>query len=406
MNKYFTGAWIAPPTKNIDGAQNPDFMTLKQYRHLKDSGIDIIYGLYENARDDIKLVLKALDLASQVGMKYFVRDSRILESSNEAELLQNLKPYIDHGACAGVLVIDEPGLIHFEKIGLLQNMFDKYYKNKMFYTNLLPLHANSNQFYNGAFGGNLDGGDIHFETYYKKYLEQTNPRFLSYDLYPFENEYPNIRDDYFTQHSYIKNLCQNYKIPYYNFIQTCSFNHHIRIPTKQEINFQVFTSLAYGVTGIQYFTYFIPIEKTHEVFKGSIIDAYGIKTKQYTIVKNINKKLKSYFKVLKDYTYKGIDFSQDTLHTYNTKDKYDLLSSQTKIDGSFLIGVFENETESILLIVNTNLVNTQKTLNLNLDMFGDIALFDNDQFIKIEHKQFKHIIKSGSSILIKLNKEK
>lgn len=403
MNNYFIGAWIAPPPQAVDQANNPDFMTKEQYKYIKESGIDIIYGLYENAESDISLIHKALDLSSWAGIGYLVRDSRIIKATSEAELLRYLEPYINHEACRGVLVIDEPGLIHFEKLKVLQEIFYRHYSNKIFYTNLLPLHANDNQFYNGAFGGPLDGGKIGYQTYYEKYLQEVKPKFLSYDLYPFEQAYPFIRTDYFKQHSLIKNLCVKENIPYYNFIQTCSFNHHVRIPTQQEIRFQVFTSLAYGTTGFQYFTYFIPLENTHEIFKGSMIDAQGNKNDQYYYVQHVNKKLKKLLDILKDYRYMGIDYDESQ-NQYESVDKTPVLSSKYALDKDLLIGVYENDSAYTLLVVNTNLTLESKSFELDLVHLPNVEVLRENGFIK-EKRHIKLNILSGDAALIKINKE-
>ncbi len=47
---------------------------------------------------------------------------------------------------------------------------------------------------------------------------------------------------------------QEANIPFWTFVQTCSFNSGRRIPTEADILWQVNTALAYGAKGIQYFT--------------------------------------------------------------------------------------------------------------------------------------------------------
>ena len=85
--------WVAPSSLvNLN--------TLEQYQILKESGLNCIYDLYEQygitmtrvdnqgvshsyyAKDEI---YKALDYASQVGIKYFVRDSTLWKNSGEAK---------------------------------------------------------------------------------------------------------------------------------------------------------------------------------------------------------------------------------------------------------------------------------------------------------------------------------
>lgn len=368
QNKALIGAWVSPPPKNFDNLDNPDFITLEQYQKIKDSGINVIYGLYENAKNDLKPVLKALDLANEVGIKYLVRDSRLMNSQSKEEFINYLSDYNNKPAYLGILLIDEPGLKDYKQIGKLYTYFKEEFPNKLFYTNLLPLHAQAHQLIHGNFGNIKEEGHATYQQYYDKYFEECRLPYISYDLYPFENEYPKIRDDYFKQHQLMLEYSNKYIVPVYNFIQACSFAKHVRIPTKNEIMWHVNTSIAYGVKGIQYFTYFIPIESTHETFNGSMIDRNGNETKTYYDVKEVNNKITMYLNYLLDKKLKGIITSNNMSYQIPKESIIESKSIKNIIGDDLLIGVFDEGNIETLYIVNTNLIeskNKEFTIELN-----------------------------------------
>lgn len=96
-----------------------------------------------------------------------------------------------------------------------------------------------------------------------------------------------IREGYFGNMSVIRNRAAEAEIPFWVYIQTCSFNASVRVPDEGEIGWLVNTSLAYGAKGIQYFTYFLPNDDG-EVFRGAMVDREGNKTPIYDYVQRVN----------------------------------------------------------------------------------------------------------------------
>lgn len=279
-------AWIAPP--HAYQPQSKNFNTLEQYRLVSEVGLNCIYGLYENAQSHLDEVLKAIDYATQYNISYIVRDERLKSLKNTTELKEWTDGYIKAGA-KGVLVVDEPGAQDFTSLAEGYKVFQQSYPNHLFYTNLMPMHANTSQLTYGAWEFSKEvEKDITPLMYYNAYAEITKLPFISFDIYPFEYEYPMIRPDYFTQMQMIYEVSKSQGLIPICFIQTCSFNSHVRVPKPHEILWNVNTSIAYGMKGIQYFTYFIPANNAHEQFKGALVDEKGEPTNQYYAVKEIN----------------------------------------------------------------------------------------------------------------------
>lgn len=403
------GAWVAPIPGNFTNLNNPDFINLEQYQQLSTSKINTIYALYEKAEVDLVKVLEALDYASQVGVGYLVRDSRIILAENKEELLDIIKPYYQKPAFVGVLVMDEPGIIHFKKIGQVHQWFKELCPKDVFYVNLLPTYANTNQLTNGAAGGEASMDNVNYELYISEYIKQVKPEFISYDFYALEGPFPSLKEGYFEQLSIIRKHALKNNIPYWNFVQCCSFNSNTRIPHKSELMWQVNTSICYGVKGIQYFTYFIPLEIEAENFKGSIIDKNGKPTTIYDDIIEIN----NFIGVIDEYImpaeHLGIIPSEDIQTNFNSEDIY-TSAIITKFNGqNGLVGCFKKDNDLIFLLVNNSiLLEEQNTFSLEFNKAYDFSIIN--QTIKETHKAKKVTItiNSGEAVLINfkdVNKE-
>lgn len=118
-------AYMGPPPANSGSgefATNPDYMTLENYQIMADCGFNYTTGMYENTKE---LYLKGLDLAQQVGMKYYVRDysftdgciEGIIAAANSEEEAQAMleqqqvsikarfEEYSEYESFAGVLAV-------------------------------------------------------------------------------------------------------------------------------------------------------------------------------------------------------------------------------------------------------------------------------------------------------------
>ena len=153
--------WVAPSSLvNLN--------TLEQYQILKESGLNCIYDLYEQygvtltrkddqgvphsypAKDEI---YKALDYASQVGIKYFVRDATLW--NNQGEAFKNAfekREYTKYSGFGGFLYTDEPKTHEdFLRIASAREKFTQYVGDKYaFYVNLNPMQ------YFTSNGGDID----------------------------------------------------------------------------------------------------------------------------------------------------------------------------------------------------------------------------------------------------------
>jgi hypothetical protein len=346
MHDFLIGAWVAPVPGDD---KHKGFINETQYRRIKEAGLNAIYGLYETVGGNRDHVIKALDMAQKAGIRYLARDRHVLDCDGVSELHERLDDLMTHPAALGVLAVDEPGHESFEKIRAARDRFKAAYPDKMFYVNLLPMYATDAQIRHGAF--RLDGHPVSMEAYrdyLRRYVDIVGPDVVSYDFYPFEGPFPGVREDYFTQLDLMSRLDK----PIWCFIQTVKFNEKTRVPTLEDIRFQVNTSLAYGHTGIQYFTYFMPLPGERESFSGAMIDRRGRKTDVYGYVKTVNDENHDLYAFLPTLTWEGVWATAKTMKKWNIPSVKPWDELPTKQTDDVLVARFAGDDGTYDMIVN------------------------------------------------------
>lgn len=358
-NEMLISAWIAPPHMLNHVSHN--FNTLEQYRKINQLGLNTIYGLYETVQFHKDEVLKALSYANCESIHYIARDSRLISEdfiiNHESEIREMIQLGIK-----GFLVSDEPGIEDFQQLSQSYKTFIDKFPRQLYYINLMPLHATSAQLTYGAWKFDQKvSKEIDAQSYYKRYAETINTPYISYDFYPFEHEYPHIREDYFKQLELIKEIATTYELIPICFIQTCSFGKHVRIPKAHEILWQVNTSIAYGTKGIQYFTYFLPENNEYEQFKGALIDHQGNETDLYKAVTQINQWLKKIQHMIINSKVCNITQEKDRIiaQIENQNQRFDFMVN-ISLDDQLILN-FEQDLD--IISMNTQLKSNSYTLS-------------------------------------------
>lgn len=345
------GAWSAP---------TGEFNTDQQYKLLKQSGLNAIYGLHDNYSYSPTEVMKALDHAHNNDIVYLVRDSGMaVYSEDEQEFLEYIKKYTTHPAYGGTLLIDEPGVKQMYGLTSIRKLFRKHLPKDAFYINLLPNYANKGQLENGA-GGGSNTMDLTYDEYVNTYLSLLGPQFFSYDYYGTNKEFPNVKNGYLEQLYINAKFAHEYKVPLWPFIQACEYGGTTRVPNAQDIYWQVNVSLAYGAKGIQYFCYFQPGEFTSAGYKGSFIDGNGNPTDVYYAGQKINKQIAKMDHILMKSTLMcqmAFGNSPCKIEQDNLVQNYREIK-EIKTSDDLLVGCFDYMGKSVFYFVNNSLTDS------------------------------------------------
>lgn len=400
-DELLIGAWVAPPYKGVVGNKQT-YITDEQYRFIKASGINTIYALYERGDIDANNVRQALKCAVDNGVNYLVRDERLKTIETIDEYNNMLNDYNYSPAFAGFLFWDEPGMIDYPNVYKVHDLSKKSCDpSKLVYVNLLPQYATSDQLWSGAVVKEKTEKEINPDNYYEAYVKETNPRYLSYDFYPFEGEFPNIKPGFYEQYSVVNKIAMKYDLPTICFIQLLSFNENTRIPNHQEISFHVNVSLAYNTKGIQYFTYFLPMNDREERFKGAMINHQGEKTLIYESVKEINSFIKLIQADLKPAKWQGMVASVNV--DIPVLDKIYLKDIFINAD-NVITGVYRNSDKIILFCVNTSLTD-DTDVSLIIPESKLVTIIDQENGLVTNYKTNKPVLfslKPGAANLIKI----
>ena len=292
------GAWVAPPPGNWNNKGNDNFITEEAYQEVAESGINVIYSLYEN--NNKTATINALNYAKKAGIEYLARDSNVsldpqAMELEQGEMHQMTKDYDSIESLKGWLVQDEPGYSSFEKLGRCKEYFEREYPGKEFYVNLFPTYANTSQLQTSS-----------YKEYIDAYIEIVKPDFLSYDHYDMmQDGYGNkkLSEDVLWNLEIVASRCKRAHIPMYTFVQAMSYDGSTRVPNEQEIRHQVLTQMCYGSKSIQYFCYWTPLEFTQG--SPAMITIDGKKTEIYDYVKHVNAELRNMDEAYLDFEWEG-----------------------------------------------------------------------------------------------------
>ncbi|MBQ7525299.1 MAG: hypothetical protein IJT09_02605, partial [Abditibacteriota bacterium] len=291
-DRFLISFWLAPPRYD-DGI----------YGDMAEAGFTLVF---DELAADQKLVL---DQSGKFGMKCLVNDRRTMaKDPSDPDFGKNLDAvvadYKDHPALWGYHLTDEPLFDAFPKLAAVT----KYLKEKdpmhPAFVNLLP-----------NYGSFLFGGKT-FDDYVRGFIDEVNPEIVSYDHYALRRDGPDRFDSTYDNIEVVSKACRDYGLPFNAIVLSIPHapggnrNGGYRDPNEAELRWQVYTALAYGAKGIQYFCYHVPgwdtdssLETGKEPFNGfywgdGILNRDMTRNEKYYIVKKINAEIRDMEDVL------------------------------------------------------------------------------------------------------------
>jgi len=161
--------------------------------------------------------------------------------------------------------------------------------------------------YNCNIDGKIQDWIICFSAFYKStytdYLEgwikAADPVYLLFDFYPFLIE--GDRWNYFLNLELARDVVKRKQIPVGGYLQSVGIKDALRRPKENELRYNVYTMLAYGVKKLNWFTWWTPEPNSGgEIFTDAIITADGKKTDLYIPVKILGEEIENLGRTLID----------------------------------------------------------------------------------------------------------
>jgi hypothetical protein len=285
--KYPIGVWSPPP---------PAETTVARYAEIANAGFNFVIGgngVNRGATKDDPTDLHglALDASAATSLRFLITDN-ILQNAIEGEVSPDRKDAVtkrierllgDYGArpaLAGLNLYDEPNSRLFGILAYAMGELERLAPQELPYVNVWPSYAAPR-----ALGARTHG------KYLNRYFSAVNPPLLSFDHYPLLSK--GITSDYFYNWAVIRNFSRRFGVPSWGFIQSVGFYGpriglaRRRKPNEHELFWQINVALTYGAKGLQYFTYWTPVDPQIQ-FGPALIDENGRFTDLYYSAQRAN----------------------------------------------------------------------------------------------------------------------
>ena len=356
------GLWVTPPA---------EYQTNDEYKRIKEGGFNFVNGFHYSENVTTR-ILQVLNFCSTNGLKFLTNKAVVANDiSNYAvspdqgllsKFIEGIRPYANHPAFAGELLMDEPGKNLFSALSAFTTAFNQNYPDKLAHINLFPTYAT----------GGIQAPN--YANYIDSWIQTQQPKHISFDSYPLLTN-GGIINDYFFNLDLVRAKSRVKQIPFWTFIQTLSIAGTPGVPDKREpsnsdIRWQVWSNLAFGAKGIQYFTYWSPGSGS-EQFGEALIGQNGRPTVRYEYVKQLNADINAIGKVLLQCDAEGV--IQKARNPYPMFASLSSFGELLSVSGDdCLVGCFKTKQGESKVLATTLL--PDKNANVTLHFSKNISL--------------------------------
>ena len=322
-------AWFSIPAEHT---------SLDRYLELKEAGFT--HGFSHTTTADE--VAAALDTAQRAGIKMIIT-CKELETDPEA----TVNRFKNHPALDGYFLRDEPDRTAFASLGEWARKIESVDKEHYCYLNLLPTYASL-----GALKTNS------YREYVNLFIQEVNLPFVSFDHYPVIGD-STLRGDFYENLEIISDESRKAGKPFWAFALATAHDPY-PIATLASLRLQVYSNLAYGAQGIQYFTYWTPMGTIWNFNHAPITETFQ-RSEVYDRVREVNKEIKALSPVflgakLLSVTHTG-EIPAGTKQLASLPAPFEEVSASGR---GVLVSELENGANHYLVIVNRDLKHSQQ----------------------------------------------
>ncbi|MEI7836408.1 MAG: hypothetical protein WCK05_08340 [Planctomycetota bacterium] len=284
---FIISYWCGPPKIET---------SLARYKELAECGFNVAFPAIDtlwsaSSKAGVEHNLRYLDTCKQAGLKALVWDGAMIQPKGwpapgpedipgiEKAMDGIIARYSSHPALLGYVVYDEPDREQFDRIGVINKYLLKKDPKHLPYINLLPSYA-------GPPGSNWRSPN--YEESVGGFIKTVGPALLSWDHYRQMFE-AGDESCYWENLEIVRRKCLKAKIPYNQIIVSMKHMGY-RECSEADLRWQVWTSLAYGSRGIQYFTYWF-VKELAWADAPALITKDGKRDVKWEYVKKINNRI-------------------------------------------------------------------------------------------------------------------
>ena len=325
----------------------PDSETnLARFMELKEMGINVNLSNYPSA----DAMQKALDLAQQTGIK-MVTSCPELKSDPE----KTVRQFMHHPALAGYFLRDEPVLKDFAELGAWAKRIEAVDGKHSCFVNLI---SSINTTKTEALG------TASYAEYINTFAKEVPVQLLSFDFYPILTE--GIHENWYDGLEVFSAEAKKLDKPFWAFALASSYNELHPIPTLAALRLQLFSNLAYGAQGLEYWAYWMT-----QGLRCAPIGLDGRRTIVYDRLKTVNKEIQDLAGVfvgakVVSVKHTGVIIPKGTFQLTTLPPAIKVF--ETEGSGA-LVSILENGSNTFFMVVNRDLKN-----NLPITILGDATL--------------------------------
>ena len=249
----------------------------------------------------------------------------------------------------GFYLHDEPQLSQMAALGRIVRLLRAAMPDKLPFVNLFPYREGQAEWY------------THYEDYVRAVVDTVHSPIISYDNYSLTQA--GMGDEFFVNLELVRKVALEKTLPFWSCIQSVA-HFGYQVPSDATLHLQVYSALAYGARGIEYFTYFTPQRGNYRM---GAVDHFGHRTATWDAVRRVNAELHALAPTLTRLHSVGVyhypespKFSQGLfssklvrfIHMVKDEDQY----VPPPVAPRFVVGEFEDDQgHSFLMIVNKDL---------------------------------------------------
>lgn len=342
---------------------SPSESTVARYQELRQSGITHNFTFFDNVED----LAVAMESARKAGVKMIVHCPEL-----EKEPEKIVRRFKNHPALAGYFLRDEPGRADFPGLGKWARRIQAVDNEHFCYLNLLPNYATKEGL-----------GTETYREYVQLFIKEVPLQLLSFDHYPIvvdETGKRTMRPEFYENLEIFSDEARNAGKPFWAFALTVAHKPY-PIPTPAEIRLQVYSNLAYGAQGIQYFTYWTPKPGTWDFHQGPIEYDTKKRTEVYDYVTQMNHEIAGLSHVFLDAEVVSVAHTGDQIPqgTRRLGALPDVITRFETEGTGAIVSMLKKDNKSYLVVVNRDF---QQSMAVTVE--GD--------------KRLNRVLKDGSTV--------
>ena len=224
-----------------------------------------------------------------------------------ALLKKFMNPYKDHPAFYGLSYWDEPSSIYYDNVARAKRLFEEVCPGKILYVNLYPITTDIS-----ALGYKDSSDRVKYAT---DFVEKVNLPFISYDRYCLSydsNKNVKIEEDFLYNMQVYRQAADIDGRDLWTYLLSTGHSSGGKEFAKQNsissFRWQVNSFLAFGGSGISWFTVFPPaaVDSYGTKFGVGLYDRQGRKTESYYFVKAVQEEVHSFESVYFNFDWKNV----------------------------------------------------------------------------------------------------